>query len=55
MADGRMTQKQITEERIKYIVEMNSKLYEAYYEAGFTGRDSVRLTVLHGLKLGRDE
>ena len=43
------------EEQIEYIVRINSKLYEAYYDSGFTGADSVKLTAAHGLKLVRGE
>ncbi len=38
--------------KIKYIVKLNSDLYEAYYEAGFTGDDAIKLVAAHGLKLG---
>ncbi len=37
---------------INHVVKQNSDLYEAYYEAGFTGEDAVRLVASHGLKLG---
>ncbi len=50
--DKQMDNNTNEDSKIKYIVKQNSDLYEAYYKAGFTGNDAIKLIAAHGLKLG---